>query len=261
MLSLGTPSDTDQFDEAIHLIEQVDLSIKEMRFTDACKQLDGLANFPEFIEHHLDSWIPAVYSQMTHQMGSTCQLLYTFCKILGHGSIIDVYMPCTLDISNSVIKSYCDFNQDTPWQCRYIYLLWCSCLIRLPFPLSRISLCIQQLVSLSLQQLDTFSPEMHAAAIFLANYFNRPDVNLVHQFNASIGHLQFLLALVKLNSDKQKLDEGIMKVIADAKNGTSSPIIKKLLMKIYKRLPGFQNEATLKFCMQQLSDKVFKYMT
>lgn len=260
MLSPGPSSGTDQFDEAIHLVEQVDASIKSMRFADASRQLDGLANFSEFIEQRLDSWIPPICSHMTQQMESTCQLLYTFCKILGHGSIIDVYMPCTLDTSDAVIKGYCDFNQDTPWQCRYIYLLWCSCLIRLPFPLPRISSCIQQLVTLSLQQLDTFSLEMQAAAIFLANYFNRPDVNLTHQFGTSIGHLQFLLTLIKLNPNTQKLDKNVVDVIISARNNTSSSMIRKLLMKMYKRLPELQDEATLKFCMQQLSDKVFTWM-
>lgn len=260
MPSANTPPD-DQFDEVICLIEQLDASIKSTQFADACKQLDGLAHLPEFIEHHLDAWIPVVYSQMTSQMELSCQLLYTFCKLLGHRSIIDVYMPCTLDISDYVIKSCCDFNQDTLWQCRYIYLLWCSCLIRLPFPLSRISSSIQQLVALSLHQLDTFGPEMHAATIFLANYFNRPDVDMIHQFGTSIGHLQFLLEFVKLSPDKQKLDDGVKEMIKSAKNGISSSRIKKLLMKMYKRLPELQDEDTLKFCMQQLSDKVPKYAT
>lgn len=259
MLSTNIPSE-DQFGEVICLVEQLDASIKSIQFADACKQLDGLAHFPEFIEQHLDSWIPVVYSQMTPQLELSCQLLYTFCKLLGHRSIIDVYMPCTLDISNVVIKNYCDFNQDTPWQCRYIYLLWCSCLIRLPFPVSRISSSIQQLVTLSLRQLDTFGPEMCAATIFLANYFNRPDVDMVHQFGTSIGHLQFFLEFIKLSPDKQKLDESFKETVRKAKSGISSSLIKKLLMKIYKRLPELQDDDTIKFCMQQLSDKVLKYM-
>lgn len=240
----------------IHSLKQLDVSIKEMQFVDACKQLDKLAPFPEFIECRLADWMPIIHSQMSSQMEPSCHLLYTLCKLLGHRSVIDVYMPCTLDVSDHVIKRYCDFNQDTSWQCRYIYLLWCSCIIRLPFPLSRVSSHTQQLIALSLQQLDTFGPEMHASSILLANYFNRPDVVMTIQFGSSVGHLRFLLEFIKLNPEKQKLDECIKAVIAIGEEGATSPMIRRMLMKIYKRLPELQNEGVLKFCMEQLWDKV-----
>ena len=208
MISTDVPYAEDSFEDVGHLMKQLDASIKSMQFMDACGQLDGLASLPEFVEGRLADWIPIIQSNMSSQMESCCQLLYTFCKLLGHCNIVDAYMPCALDISDAVIKRCCDFTQDTPWQCRYIHLLWCSCLVRLPFPLPRISPSIPQLIALSLQQLDTFGPEMHASSILLANYFNRPDVAMDHSIWDWRGTLAIFLEFIKLNPEKTEAGGG-----------------------------------------------------
>lgn len=209
----------------------IDALIKAQNFNQAAKHIEQFAEYPELLEDYLPLWMPRI---VEHLDDAACLLVYQLCLVCGHECVIPPFFPCSLSISQSVFSRFLAASEGDAWQNRYVYTLWTVLLIKLPFPLSRILHNLHEHVLAKMRSLlRSFAAETRPAAIFLANYHNRPDVREALQFSlSSIGELYLLYELLKLNSSKVQGDL-LDQVLALRASG---PLMTRLQLKIICRL-------------------------
>jgi len=104
------------------------------------------------------------------------------CKTRNYKAIIEYFSHEVKDLEPAIFYLNSQKSQDVIfWESKYVVLLWLSIIILVPFDLSTIDSekgddIFAQLLDLSKFYLKSSSLTREAAAIFLAKFFSRPDI-------------------------------------------------------------------------------------
>ncbi|KAG5518759.1 hypothetical protein PMAC_002730 [Pneumocystis sp. 'macacae'] len=155
---------------------------------------------PELLDPELENFISPVINIIIKEiknntstksfifMNKLCYILYTYCKIVGHKTIIKFFFN-----DFHLLEPVLHYLQNIPsndaelWVTRYIFLLWLSLLSMTPFDLSAIdsnssqnTSIIDSLLFISKQYLSVCGKERDAASILVSRLVTRNDTYKSH---------------------------------------------------------------------------------